>query len=273
MQRAMIADCEVSSSEPRIAANLSTVDEAVQAESLGVDIIEIRCDLIKPLDREAVVERAEGIRDAVGLPIIGTIRKFADGGKWYRYKSGAEERLEMFEGIMEFIDAIDIELNSQIKPQVIEFCREKGKTIILSHHNFAYTPGIENTTDDWESLTGLIEAMSEHDADLYKIACMACSKEDFFTMRRFLCGYVGDPTNSKPLTLIPMGDLGTLGRITFPMYGSCITYGSLGEALAPGQVPVKMLTEKLARARERFGKFPVRPERQLEAAELAVGTS
>ena len=49
-----------------------------------------------------------------------------------------------------------------------------------------------------------------------------------------------------PMITISMGQLGLLSRLTGQIFGSCITFASMGEASAPGQIDAEELKEALA---------------------------
>lgn len=45
----------------------------------------------------------------------------------------------------------------------------------------------------------------------------------------------------KPLISMAMGEEGMISRIAGENFGSCVTFGTVGEASAPGQLPLKEL--------------------------------
>ena len=49
----------------------------------------------------------------------------------------------------------------------------------------------------------------------------------------------------RPLITMSMGALGTVSRLCGELTGSCLTFGSLSQASAPGQVPAGQLAEIL----------------------------
>ena len=49
----------------------------------------------------------------------------------------------------------------------------------------------------------------------------------------------------QPVVTMSMSKLGAVSRITGEVFGSALTFGTVGEASAPGQIPVKQLTEYL----------------------------
>jgi 3-dehydroquinate dehydratase-1 len=49
----------------------------------------------------------------------------------------------------------------------------------------------------------------------------------------------------RPLCIIGMGTAWTHTRASFPLLGSCLTYGYLDKPAAPGQIAVADLTRRL----------------------------
>src|SRR5689334_12421318 len=106
---------------------------AAEAAS-ACDIIEVRLDHILP--ESNWLERSQGIQEQIS-PVILTLRLESEGGKW----SGSDEgRLPVFVSALENLSAVDIEFTSKIRDQVCEIAKARGKTCIVSHHDFDKTP-------------------------------------------------------------------------------------------------------------------------------------
>ena len=50
-----------------------------------------------------------------------------------------------------------------------------------------------------------------------------------------------------PICVMGMGERGAVSRVALPCAGSCLVYGSLGQATAPGQPTCRELARELAR--------------------------
>jgi 3-dehydroquinate dehydratase-1 len=74
------------------------------------------------------------------------------------------------------------------------------------------------------------------DADILKIAVMVNSKADIEKLESLH----GQEDN---VIIVAMGPLGTPQRVSAPLLGSYLTYCSIGEATAPGQLDLKTLVE------------------------------
>lgn len=206
----------------------SCVDLARRAQTDGADILELRadfCDAQDPVGAEKLVAR---IKECVNLPILLTVRRFSEGG----YFAGDEvDRLKLFKRLANYVDAADVELYAtEIRNEVIDLFKSQGKLVLTSYHNFIRTPPVSKIDE-------IVEDAVSFDADMVKIALAARSEADV----KFLTKYTAEFEREILLTTISMGDVGTISRILNPFLGSCFTYGCIGEATTPGQIPVKEL--------------------------------
>ena len=80
-------------------------------------------------------------------------------------------------------------------------------------------------------------------ADLAKIAVMPQSPEDVLTLLSATCQ--AHRQLSCPVISMSMGGTGLVSRLSGEIFGSCMTFGSVGEASAPGQIPARTLKEIL----------------------------
>jgi 3-dehydroquinate dehydratase-1 len=162
-----------------------------------------------------------------GTPVFVTVRLEAEGGKWGR---GDMERWGLLEPAIQNLSGVDVELRSEAAPAVAELCGQLGKLSVFSFHDFTQTP----PRDELESLLGSAERFG----GIGKIAATANSPEDVEMLRSML-----HRRWKKPICIIGMGVLGRETRLTFPLEGSCFTYGYLDTSGAPGQYSAAELTE------------------------------
>jgi 3-dehydroquinate dehydratase-1 len=200
-----------------------------RAQAHGASIIELRLDTFQT--REAALIK-QGIADikALGLKVLLTIRSKKEGGKLVVSPS---ERLRLFSELTASVDVVDIELSSEpLAKKVVEIARKKKKKTIVSFHNFKTTP-----TE--AKLEKVIKDARAIGADVVKIAAFATKKEDVRRLGRILLGH-------NDMIVIAMGGIGRSSRVTFPLLGSLITYGTINETTAPGQMPIKELNKFIA---------------------------
>lgn len=233
MKSVQLGSLLVRPSDPVVAACVSTVREAEIARTMKADLIEIRADLI-PYDSFRTYETVFGISKAVRMSSIATIRRASDGGDWYRFTGTEEQRLGLFQRIMWLVDAVDIECDAPIRDEVIAIARKQGKTVIVSHHDYAITPETEEVSDKLAHLLTL-------GGDIVKLAYMALGDADCERLRHLLIDYTSDDKTTVPISVVTMGPFGSLGRVSFPWHGSCIAYGHVDKPLESGQVSVAHL--------------------------------
>ncbi len=220
---------------PNLAASFSDrigAQEISDIQKKGLDIAEIRIDLYQDFKPEM----ADDFRDIAN---IATIRAKNEGGNW----SGSEqERLKLFKDIMPKIDAVDIESSATgIIDEVIAEAKKHDVLAMVSYHNFKDTPDISE-------LENIISAATAKGADIIKIATQVNSQADIEKLAALLQG------SDKKLVVIGMGDMGSITRVTFPRYGSLLTFCQLNKQTAPGQMSLEKMVAELSRCYQEYGK-------------------
>ncbi len=205
----------------------SPMEQARAAHLQGADILEIRLDLLGIEDTKSTLELLAALKAEVNLPCIATNRLLSDGGKW----DGTEEdRVQILLDVLSSVDAVDVELAAPAasREKLITLAHELDKTIIVSHHDFTKTPPIEN-------MQNILEMAWKCGGDIAKFAAKANSPADTINLLRVT------HEATKPVCMISMGDIGKHTRVIAPFYGSVLTYGAVGEAVAPGQLSIAEL--------------------------------
>lgn len=205
---------------------------ARKAKSLGADMLELRIDDMRGAERapEAIAELIRKLR-RVKLPIIATIRtaceKSAPGG----WKPADNERLDIFKSIIRLVDLVDIEASSgKINRDVIKLAHKNNKLVIVSYHNFRTTPSNKLLRN---------KALKAYKlkADIIKLSVTPQKAQDVGRLMLFC-----ESWKKTPMAAVSMGETGSISRIVGFVYGSCLTYGYVKKANAPGQVSVKELS-------------------------------
>ncbi len=202
-----------------------------EAKEKGADLIELRVDQFSRTEVDYVIEKVEIVKEH-SLGTILTVRIPEEGGK------PVSNRREIFNKVAPLCDYADVELSSRADIVPVRDALSGGK-LIVSFHDFERTP------PNWVIREVLREGYRY--GGIPKVAVRANSYED---VARLLC--VGAQEN-YPKILIAMGDIGKISRLAGFAFGSVISYASLGEALAPGQLPL----EELVKLRELFYKGEV----------------
>src|SRR5688572_21478297 len=125
---------------PRVIGTISSFNSLqrfAHSSDRPCDIAEIRLDEIG-VDTNWIPE-AQRI-EAVGTPVILTLRSATEGGK---SKLPDEERLAVLRAALDHVSAVDVELKSAISSSLSVLTRKKNKGLLLSFHDFARTPAFE----------------------------------------------------------------------------------------------------------------------------------
>jgi len=192
------------------------IDDAVRR---GVDIAELRVDQFSRMDTAHVLAEAAKFS---ALPVLGTIRSAAEGGKW---KDSDERRLELYRALLPYVQAVDVELSSSdILPSVVRETHALHKPIVISFHDFTGTP-------DGARLEQIERDAREAGADIVKVATVCTTNADIQTLARFTLDHANDG-----VVVIGMGPVGVCTRLLFPALGSLFTFAALGQGTAPGQL-------------------------------------
>jgi shikimate kinase len=137
------------------------------------------------------------------VPVIATDRK---------------NKEQLKEAMLAGCNFIDIETESPDKHELIKLARQSGCKVIVSLHDFEGIPIIPE----------------KGDADLLKVAVTVNSKEDVQKLIK-LHGQRDD------VIIVGMGPRGTPLRMFAPLLGSYLTYCSIGEKTAPGQLDLQTM--------------------------------
>lgn len=194
---------------------ISAGETANKALKLGADILELRIDALEDPDVDKVIS----LIDSLDGNVIATNRTAHEGGL---FKGTEVERTEILVDVAGYARFVDIELKTEKKSRskVIE----KSNSSIISFHDFEKTPSVEELLE--------IVRREKEVGDIAKFAVMPHNLED--TLKVFQVLLQVDDTIG-----ISMGELGSYTRVTAGLFGSPITYASLDEGSAPGQLDLK----------------------------------
>jgi 3-dehydroquinate dehydratase I len=212
--------------------------ERVLAEAKTVvaqkpDIIEWRVDYFEAIgDTVAVIETARALRALAGaLPIIFTRRSVKAGGE--RTPIGDDQVVDLYAAVSasRLVDFIDFEIGND--PEHVRRVRESTQAneirLILSYHNFSYTPGLEY----------LVQRFLEAErlgADVAMVAVMPRDRMDVLTL--LAATTQADAKARIPLISMSMGPLGSVTRMIGGLFGSVLSFAVGESASAPGQIPI-----------------------------------
>lgn len=207
--------------------------EAANVVAKKPDVIEWRVDYFDTIaDAAAVVDVARAMRATAGdMPIIFTRRSIREGGE--KIAIGDEEVVRLYDavGASGFVDFIDFEMGNEAAHirEVRDSTRAHGTRLILSYHNFGFTPGREF----------LVQRFLEAErlgADVAKVAVMPRDRGDVLAL--LAATAEADSKARIPLISMSMGPLGSVTRMIGGVFGSSLSF-AIGEgSSAPGQIPI-----------------------------------
>ncbi|MBO1005655.1 type I 3-dehydroquinate dehydratase [Pseudogracilibacillus auburnensis] len=208
------------------------------------DLIEWRADFLTDLaDVELVLALVAEIKNTTDIPLLFTIRAAHEGGE--EISLTEDEKVHLISEVCRKtkVDFVDYETSNEEKfvKAIRSVSKENGKQLILSYHNFTFTP-------DNEEIVKRAKLAEQHGADIAKFAVMPKTQED--VLRLLEVTKTIDDLLDVPVVTMSMGDIGGLSRIVGWAYGSIITFGVGVELSAPGQIPVKKLRETIKLTQE-----------------------
>lgn len=205
------------------------------------DILEWRVDFFEDIANPAeVVSVARAIKAAAaGVPLLFTRRSMREGGE--KIALSEEKVIALYRAMCESrqIDLIDFEMSNDLAH--IALVREAAKAndikLVLSFHNFSFTPGLETLGQRFLQAEQL-------GADIAKVAVMPRNLEDVLT----LLGATLSASQKLriPLISMSMGPYGSLTRLFGWTFGSALTFAVGASSSAPGQVPIEDLNTVLS---------------------------
>lgn len=215
------------SPEPTLAVPFTSPNDVLHVHEVAqhAHVAELRADLFA--NSEELDDAAVALKSM--MPVLLTVRHQDEGG-------GAvddSQRGALYRALRHQADGLDIELHSRIRDQVIEMAHEVGAIAIVSYHNFEATPMREE-------MDAMLDAAAQTGADYIKFALRANDNEEYGRQVDFLRAHY-----DENIIMVAMSDqqtaqpYGPLSRSFFPSIGSRLSYASIDQAVAPGQLTVQ----------------------------------
>jgi 3-dehydroquinate dehydratase-1 len=201
---------------PIVEKNYESVLEAAKNSiEAGADLIELRIDA---MDHPNPDEVSNIIKD-IKHPIIATNRMIEEGGL---FRGSEAERTDILLAAAKHADIVDIEL--QTDEDYLNRIIKASKSTIISYHNFEKTPSAE--------ILLMVVNQERKLGDIAKFAVMPKNISDTLI--------VLDVLSQVENTIgISMGEIGRYTRVVAPLFGSPITFASLDNISAPGQLDIR----------------------------------
>lgn len=216
------------------------VEGIAAAAAAGADCVEWRADVLPELACAPTADTLEWLatlshaaKEACGSALLlFTLRTTSQGGN---SNCTTESYISLLTCAIESeaIDLVDVEINQGdlVAKGLIRCAHEHNVAVIGSYHNFRETP-----SEQW--MVGVLDRAHRLGADIPKLAVMPESKQD--TLRLLAATEeVTNKRNINPVITMAMGSDGAISRLTGEVFGSAMTFASLEEASAPGQVSLE----------------------------------
>lgn len=220
----------VSLMAPDVEGVLADIEKGKQE---GVDCFEWRADFSDDVhDPVKIVEQGRQIAAALPTnPLLFTFRSSSQGGE---LAIPADEYVSLNRAVIRsgFADLVDIEswIGDVAVSDLVEEAKRCGVATVVSYHDFAGTPKVEQMID-------LLSHFADLGADIPKVAVMAQSPADALRLME-ATEEVARRHVDVPLLTMAMGRAGAITRLTGELFGSALTFCALERASAPGQVDV-----------------------------------
>ena len=212
------------------------------------DMLEWRVDFFEQIgDSTAVIATATAIKNKAGsIPLLFTRRSIIEGGEKIALTEAQVIALYKKVCASNCIDLIDYEMANDPAniSQVRASACDSGVLLVLSFHNFSFTPGLE-------TLASKFLLADQLGADVAKVAVMPRNLDDVLT----LLTATRDASKKLriPLISMSMGPLGAITRMIGGVFGSALSFAVGAAASAPGQVPIEDLNTVLGIVNKSMG--------------------
>ena len=206
---------------------------ALRAAKAQADLLELRADSLGEMpDTGLAIEACRAAREAQ-LPLIFTLRTRRDGGAGSG-DAAAYEALLCAVARAGVCEAVDCELSAgeACFARVVDAAHGADVKVIGSSHEFGEI-GDMNRAADW------LLRQAALGADVCKAAVMA--RTGVQALEAALVMARAGERIDAPIIAIAMGAAGVLTRVGGACTGSCLTFGTAGEASAPGQMDARTL--------------------------------
>ena len=236
MKICQVRQLTIGEGKPKICVPVveTTTEKIIQQiqELQNCDLIELRIDFYENIhDLKQVHELLLQVRQQTNLPLLLTYRSLKEGG---HIQLSDQEYLSLVQTACQSgcIDIVDIELESgnMLVYELVEIAHQNHVKVLMSYHDFEKTPTVLEMKER-------LEKMEIMGADICKIAVMPFSYKDVIQLLNTTMEMSQRLT--RPLVTMSMGKIGKITRIVGELVGSSITFASVGQSSAPGQLTLE----------------------------------
>lgn len=201
-----------------------------------VDAVEFRLDHLKVDDPKQIAAMMHPVADAVrGKPLVVTFRTKDEGGEKAITPADYAALYDavVASGAGDLIDVQAALLESSAVAAMKERAQKAGRRVILSHHDFEKTPAVD-------AMVALLRQQQSLGADICKIAVMPQNPGDVLRLLEATWTMRRDHAD-RPLITMSMNGVGAVSRLAGEAFGSALSFGTVGDSSAPGQIDIAQL--------------------------------
>lgn len=242
MKPVKVRGIEIGKGRPKVCVPITGVsgkevlEEARKVRESAADLAEWRADWYEERpDGGGMLPLLKELRAELGdMPLLFTFRTRKEGGEKEITPDGYER---LGSEIIKSGDAdlIDVELSAGegVVSRLTQTAHSHGVKVVCSSHDFERTP-------PKDEIVARLVRMQELGTDIAKAAVMPQSRRDVLTLLEATEEMWTDHGDSPVITM-SMGKTGIITRLCGEAFGSCVTFGTVGRASAPGQIKAEEL--------------------------------
>lgn len=246
IQTVMLRNVEIGAGAPKIIVPIvAETAEGILAKAREIldytfDLVEWRVDFYEDVtNTPKVLSTLKALRSILGeKPILVTARTREEGGA-VELATDAYTALNTAVAQSGDADIIDVQifLGDAAAQRNIDAIHAAGCKVVGSYHSFDGTP-------DKADLVRRMRKAQDMGADIPKVAVMPKSAADVITLLD-ATQEMHSQYADRPLITMSMGS-GVISRLSGESFGSAATFGMIGQASAPGQIPTEQLASILS---------------------------
>lgn len=226
---------------PVVATTPDGAAEAARAlPARAADVVELRLDHLAGAAGDPALVRAAvaGVRAGLDarVPLLATFRSAREGGAQPCDDAAYAATVRALLTDPVVVDAVDVELATPEVADLVAQAHRAGVAVVVSSHDFAATPPADE-------IVRVLHRQRDVGADVCKVAVMPHDADDVLAL--LTATRTVARTADRPVVTVAMGDLGLVSRLAGGVFGSAMTFASVGAASAPGQVDAGRLRDVL----------------------------